>query len=198
MSLEKSLSSRRNIVDSRQNTVDREERKKTCLLSTVYSLLTTRPVPLWFWTVLGIVVLVFAILPRLGITFAINASPSIPNKVFLVIEGIEPRCGGLGAFYFNVPNNPYWKEGTRFVKRFVGCPNDVLQVRGRDFYVNGRLVGTARTTDSHGVPVSHFTWNGKIPEGYYFVMGDSLRSYDSRYWGFVKKEWIIGKAYPLF
>lgn len=199
MSLEKSL--KRNTISSREG----KNRSSVCptnlwdrFFNSACSLLSTRSVPLWFWIVCGVVVLVFAILPGLGITFAINASPSIDSRVFLVIEGIEPRCGGLGVFYFNVPDNPYWKEGTRFVKRFIGCPGDVLQVRERDFYVNGRLVGTARETDSHGIPVSHFTWNGKIPEGHYFVMGDSPRSYDSRYWGFVKKEWIAGRAYPLF
>jgi len=181
MSLEKSLKSR---------------------ISSLYlfplSLFTLKGIPKWFWFTLGVVIFIFGILPRLGITLAINASPSIDSKVFLVIERIEPRCGELGAFYFNVPNNPYWKEGTRFVKRFVGCPNDLLEVRGRGFYVNGKLVGTARTQDSHGVPVSQFAWNGKIPDGYYFVLGDNPRSYDSRYWGFVKKEWIAGRAYPLF
>ncbi len=55
-------------------------------------------------------VLVFAVLPWLGVTFAVNVSPSIAGKVFLVIGGIEPRCGGLSAFYFNVSRSPYWRE----------------------------------------------------------------------------------------
>jgi signal peptidase I len=146
----------------------------------------------------GAVVFFFILLLRLGITFAVNASPSIDKKVFIVIEGISPQCGGLGAFYFNVADSPYWREGTKFIKRFVGCPGDVLEVKGLEFYVNGHHIGTARTTDSKGIHVSHFEWNGKIPEGSYFVMGDDPRSYDSRYWGFVRKQWVIGRALPLF
>jgi conjugal transfer pilin signal peptidase TrbI len=169
------------------------------LIDNFYELkLSFHLMPRWFWLMIGAVVFFFILLPRLGITFAVNASPSIDKRVFVVTERSNPQCGGLGAFYFNIPGSPYWREGTKFIKRFVGCPGDVLEVKGLEFYINWHHVGTACSTDSKGIPVNHFMWNGKIPEGSYFVMGDDTRSYDSRYWGFVKKEWIIGKALPLF
>ena len=36
-----------------------------------------------------------------------------------------------------------------------------------------------------------------IPAGKYFVTSPAQRSFDSRYWGLVNKEWVIGRAYPI-
>jgi hypothetical protein len=36
-----------------------------------------------------------------------------------------------------------------------------------------------------------------IPAGKYFVTSPAQRSFDSRYWGLVDKEWVIGRAYPI-
>ncbi len=155
-------------------------------------------VPIWFWAVIGLIFFFFVVLPCAGITFGINSSPSIEKKVFMVIQGTFPSCGELGAFYFGIDHNPYWRKGTKFIKRFAGCPGDMLVVRNRKFYVNGNYVGTARSFDLKGNPVRNFTWDGRIPQDSYFVMGDSPLSYDSRYWGFVDKGWIVGKGYPVF
>ena len=37
-----------------------------------------------------------------------------------------------------------------------------------------------------------------VEPGHYFMMGEHFRSYDSRYWGTVHENQIVGRAYPLF
>jgi len=135
----------------------------------------------------------------LGVRISFNISGSLPWRVFLTVRGGEVSCGprSIGVFHLNV-QNPYWDYGTVFAKRFVGCPGDELRTQGPSFYLNGEKIAVASGRDSDGVTVESFSFSGVIPAGSYFVLGDGDRSYDSRYWGFVKRPWIVGRGYPLF
>ena len=134
-----------------------------------------------------------------GVRLSFNVSGSLPHRAFLTVRGGEVSCGtrSIGLFRLNV-RNPYWDHGTVFAKRFVGCPGDTLRTQGTEFYLNGERVAVASGRDSNGVAVSSFRFSGVIPPGSYFVLGDAKRSYDSRYWGFVRKSWIVGRGFPLF
>ena len=113
---------------------------------------------------------------------------------------------------------PYYPAETLFTKAIAAVPGDRLVRLGRDFYVNGRYVATARETDSQGrpahpftpppIPVSmstHLVWNGfcretlasRVPDGALFVLGTHDRSFDSRYWGFVAQMEVIGRVVTL-
>lgn len=115
--------------------------------------------------------------------------------------------------------SPYYPAHTRFVKLVAALPGDRLVRLGRDFYRNGQYVITARDTDSHGrIPplftpalfpfqqsrASLFsprtcqeTRASVVPAGRLFVLGTHERSYDSRYWGFVDADQIIGRVVIL-
>ena len=134
-----------------------------------------------------------------GIRISFNVSGSLPQQAFLTVRGGEISCGpgSIGFFRLNV-RNPYWDYGTVFAKRFVGCPGDTLRTEGATFYLNGERIAVARGHDSKGVAVTSFRFDGVIPADSYFVLGDGEKSYDSRYWGFVRKSWIVGRGFPLF
>ena len=133
-----------------------------------------------------------------GIRVSFNVSGSLPHRAFITVRGGEVSCGpgSIGLFRLNV-RNPYWDYGTVFAKRFVGCPGDALRTEGAGFWLNGERIAVAGGHDSSGAAVSSFRFDGVIPSGSYFVLGDGGRSYDSRYWGFVRKSWIVGRAFPL-
>ena len=134
----------------------------------------------------------------------------------------EPERGDVVVF--RQPGN----EDVAFIKRIVGLPGDDIQVKRGALHINGTPVkrehedvGTA--TDGFSVMkyndyvetlpegTSHSireisdagsldnTRVYSVPEGHYFVMGDNRdNSNDSRGWGFVPDENLVGKAFMIW
>ncbi len=92
-----------------------------------------------------------------------------------------------------------------FIKRLIGVPGDTIEIRNKKIFINGLPY-----SDKHGVYVDSFIIPGAVqprdnfgpvtvPEGSLFVMGDNRdESYDSRFWGFVSKKDVLGKALIIY
>jgi signal peptidase I len=82
-----------------------------------------------------------------------------------------------------------------FVKRAVGLPGDRLYVRNNRAYVNGKPLDEPYTKP--GASCDEFCNLPKpivVPPGHYFLLGDNRgESDDSRDWGPVKQDWLIGR-----
>lgn len=111
----------------------------------------------------------------------------------------DPRRGDIVVFEYPLDRD---KD---FIKRVVGTPGDVVQIRNKQVFVNnaacedghevhrdrGILPAGETPRDNFG-PVT-------VPPGAYFVMGDNRdNSYDSRFWGFVPRKKIKGLAVVKF
>lgn len=111
----------------------------------------------------------------------------------------EPKRGDIIAFRY--PED----ETKVFVKRVVGLPHDRIELRDKQLYVNGEPLKESYT--QHIDPnVMTLAQNPRdnlapviIPPNAYFVMGDNRdSSLDSRFWGYVSKDKILGKAMFIY
>jgi signal peptidase I len=105
----------------------------------------------------------------------------------------EPKRGDVIVFKY--PNDPE----VAYVKRLIGMPGDKVELKGRTVYINDQplletytqYIDPGSIHDSYG-PVY-------VPPTKYFAMGDNRdNSQDSRYWGFVPRDYILGKALVIY
>ena len=107
-----------------------------------------------------------------------------------------PQRGEIIVFrYPEDPKRP-------FIKRLVGIEGDTVEIRSGKVLINGRVPEEAML---HSLYYYNQGINGQvgqsvtIPEGAYFVLGDnSASSHDSRFWGFVPRRLLIGRAMCVF
>jgi conjugative transfer signal peptidase TraF len=138
-----------------------------------------------------------AALAVFGIMIGINPTASQPYRLFIILKEQPSKRGDLVAFRF--PGSHYYKEGVLFVKEVKGLPGDHLEIRSdRTVRLNGVFLDTVRAADSKGKAVQPFLFSGIIPEGHYFLYAPVPNSYDSRYYGLIGKERIVGKVISLF
>jgi len=105
----------------------------------------------------------------------------------------DPRRGDVIVFKY--PNSPE----TAYVKRLIGMPGDKVEMIGRTVYVNGTALKENYTqyidsgsVDAHYGPVY-------VPPNSFFAMGDNRdNSLDSRFWGVVPRDYMLGKALVIY
>lgn len=131
-----------------------------------------------------------------------------------------PQSGDVVVFRF--PLDPR----TPFIKRIVGLPGDVVEYRQKAIFVNGNQVSSSseglyvgpRSAAVHTgaklireklgetdhriiIKSDSVTRDQKfnVPKGHYFVLGDNRdNSRDSRFWGYVPEENLVGKAFFIW
>ncbi|MTI79871.1 MAG: signal peptidase I [Firmicutes bacterium] len=102
----------------------------------------------------------------------------------------EPDRGDIVVFKY--PRDP----SRNFVKRLIGEPGDVVELRNSNLYINGELV----PEDYLPAGIRYGDYGPiKIPQDKYLMLGDNRNnSEDSRYWGLLPEDNIIGKAVLIY
>jgi signal peptidase I len=127
----------------------------------------------------------------------------------------DPVRGDVVVFKY--PNDP----SVNYIKRVVGLPGDIVRYQDKIVYLNGKpqmqellaklpprapetllyneMLGEVTHEIYNKVQAPNRVGEWTVPAGHYFVMGDNRdNSNDSRYWGFVPDEMLVGKAFAVW
>ncbi|MBB3168267.1 signal peptidase I [Simiduia aestuariiviva] len=139
----------------------------------------------------------------------------VTNTKFVDIG--EPERGDVMVFF------PPHKPDTYYIKRVIGLPGDEIVIADGSLYINGekaphQLLASLPAARPHyqvmeetlgdvghqihrNIRPGAFSRSGQwvVPAGHYFMMGDNRdNSSDSRDWGAVPEEAIVGKAFAIW
>jgi len=119
----------------------------------------------------------------------------VPFTDAFLYKGEGPEYGDIIVFRY--PRDP----SIDYIKRVVGLPGDVIEMRNKQFYRNGKPVKEDYIQQLYPNRIGRLDNVGPVtvPEDAYFVMGDNRdNSEDSRAWGFVPRKIIHGKAWRIY
>lgn len=130
-----------------------------------------------------------------------------------VVSLNDPQRGDVMVF-------KYPEDGkTNYIKRVVGIPGDLIKYENKELTINGKVISEKllanlqqnQLFEEQLGDVKHQIFKAsrypnlgaeglwKIPDGHYFMMGDNRdNSNDSRFWGLVPDELIVGKAFAIW
>ncbi|WP_455366163.1 signal peptidase I [Kaarinaea lacus] len=150
--------------------------------------------------------------------FAYGIRLPVINKKIIGVG--EPQRGDVAVFRY--PKDP----SVDYIKRVIGLPGDHIVYRNKQLYINGELMdltdfgryeasGVGITmagaqmleedlkTINHNILIDHdrpvLNMEYRVADNEYFVMGDNRdNSNDSRFWGTVPEENLVGKAFMIW
>ncbi|MBA2283905.1 MAG: signal peptidase I [Ktedonobacteraceae bacterium] len=127
-----------------------------------------------------------------------SMEPSLHNQEYILVDKLAylfhaPERGDVIVFQF--PLNP----SEDFVKRIIALPGDTISVVGQTVTVDGHVLHEPYINTNHLYNPYPAFRNRVMGPGEYFVMGDNRGdSSDSRQWGPVPRQNIIGKASVVY
>ncbi len=122
-----------------------------------------------------------------------SMEPNLHTGQFLIVSRLAYRFGAPqrgDIVVFDFPNNP----ADDYVKRIIGLPGEEVVIEDGSIYINGQPLREPYIPAEVSVGYGRGRW--VVPEDKYFVLGDNrAHSSDSRNWGMLDRQAIIGKAW---
>jgi len=155
----------------------------------------------FWWEVIEVIILALLIVVPIRYflfqPFVVDGSsmePSFYDGDYLIVDQISyrfrpPERGEVVIFY--APTDP----SRRFIKRVVGLPGETLETVDQQILITPVEGDQFFFDDHYSQTTAYRNFSVALAEDQYFVLGDNRdRSYDSRFWGHLPAENLIGRA----
>jgi signal peptidase I len=123
-----------------------------------------------------------------------SMDPTLENNQFLVVNKLgyrlhDPERGDIIVF------RDRGSDERKLIKRVVGLPGEVVEISDGQVFVDNRALDEVYIANQGRYSQPPL----QIPEGNYFVLGDNRNnSSDSRNWGTLPRDWVVGKAWVSY
>ena len=129
-----------------------------------------------------------------------SMDPTFHDKEYLLTDRFhfkvlkeDPKRGDVVVF--KAPTEP----DKEYIKRVIGLPGETIALKNGKFYINNKLLNEPYLPNDLLTIGGYFLSDGSqvtVPAGNFFVCGDNRNnSSDSRYWGFLPKANLNGRAW---
>lgn len=130
-----------------------------------------------------------------------SMQPNFPDGEYILSDKLSYRFGDPergDVIIFEAPGT----DGEEFIKRILGLPGETVSIIDDHVYINGeKLIENYLPNEFITAPGAFLKEGEKkvVPEDNYFVVGDNRNhSSDSRAWGFVGRDAIVGRAWVVY
>lgn len=152
---------------------------------------------------LSIFLVVYLFLVQPHQVSGLSMFPNFHDKEYILTDKVSYRLGNPkrgDVVVFHAPDAAHCPEGTGcdFIKRVIGLPGETIEIRDHAYYINGVKL------EEPYIPVENVLNEGRflgsepviLAVDEYFVSGDNRpHSSDSREWGPIHKEEIVGRGF---
>ena len=124
--------------------------------------------------------------------------PTLDINDRLIIDKVSHHFRDISRgdiIVFNPTEHLQEQFSDAFIKRVIGLPGDLVEVRDQVVWVND----VPLIENYLYAPPDYVYGPVSVPEDHFFVLGDNRNnSYDSHYWGFVPRDLVVGRAVARF
>lgn len=146
-------------------------------------------------------ILVYILVGQFLTVSGTSMEPYLLNEEHMIVEKLSIKFNPLERGDVIVFWHPL-EKGSLLVKRIVGMPGERIKIQNGHVYINGSVLEESYINKRVATTQHEFLKEGvdyTIPKDSYMVLGDNRpESGDSRDWGAVKKDTVIGRALLVF
>lgn len=151
-------------------------------------------------------VVIICVFSYIRMNYRYNLTASIPTGIYKIYKVEELKRGDVVVFKIPKNEEKFMRERgyitpkiKALIKKIGAVSGDTVNITDNLLYINNEFVKEIPKKDSLDRPMKIANIkNYKLKEDEFFIIGDSIKSYDSSYLGIIKKNEITHKAKLIF